>query len=167
MSVSRNDIENIILGMADIVMENRDLRRHNKVLKECNDELTRINAEHAKSSEEETKNMVSMILKKQIMDMEKKANKIRCELCGGTGAQMVKTEGKYEVVCPHCGCTTRKRDDVFSAINAWEEGDTYFPDDDERRTALQQIMHELNVYCEGISAVQELLMDLGFEAEVT
>ena len=35
-----------------------------------------------------------------------------------------------------------------------------------RRTALRQIMHELNVYYEGISAVRELLMDLGFETEV-
>ena len=131
MSVSRNDIENIILGMADIVMENRELRRHNKELKEYNDELAKMITDNARSSEEETKNMLSMILKKQIMDMEKSTKKIRCELCGGTGAQMVKTEGKYEVVCPHCGCTTRKRDDAISAIDAWEEGETYFPDDDD------------------------------------
>ena len=58
----RNDIEEIILSMAVIVMENRMLRKRNKELEECVKEYHKMIYDAARYSEEANKEFLKMIL---------------------------------------------------------------------------------------------------------
>ena len=59
----RNDIEEIILSMADIVMENRMLREHNKELMQEVKEYRKAIYQDMKESEEANKEILMTILK--------------------------------------------------------------------------------------------------------
>ena len=65
--LDRKDIEDIILCMADIVMENRDLRYEVERLRKVNDEYVKSFNDMVKNSQEADRNLFKMILEYSLM----------------------------------------------------------------------------------------------------
>ena len=62
----RNDIEEIVLSMAGIVMENRMLRKRNKELEKCVEEYHEMINQYTRDSKESNKEFLKMILEEAL-----------------------------------------------------------------------------------------------------
>lgn len=65
--LERKDIEDIILGMADIVMENRDLRYEVARLRKAQEEYREYVREQVRNSEKADRELLKMILENVLM----------------------------------------------------------------------------------------------------
>lgn len=52
-----------------------------------------------------------------------------CWGCGRNIPELITAEGKFEFRCTVCGCSTKAKEDLFEAQDAWNEGYVYAPDD--------------------------------------